>query len=120
MKLWNDLSLVQKVVVGVAILLVAIVLPEIAILMQFGGVEIAFGLILVGLTPAVNGLKLQYKKAKHTLWLAARSLQQSAFAKPPVFAVQATFCVAALCFTGSLMFALSFFMPAMLFNGVLV
>ena len=120
MKLWSDLSLVQKVGVGVAILLSAIALPEIAILIQFGGMEIAFGLILVGLTPAINGLKLQYKKARSALWLAALSLQQSAFAKPPVFAVQATFCVAALCFTGSLMFALSFFMPAMLFNGALV
>ena len=47
MKLWNDLSLVQKMGVGVAILLAAVVLPEIAILIQFGGVEIAFGLILV-------------------------------------------------------------------------
>ena len=120
MKLWSDLSLVQKMGVGVAILLAAVVLPEIAILIQFGGMEIAFGLILVGLTPAINGLKLQYRKARNALWLAAFSLQQSASAKPPVFAVQATFCVAALCFTGSLMFALSFFMPAMLFNGALV
>ena len=112
MKLWNDLSLVQKMGVGVAILLAAVVMPEIAMLIQFGGMEIAFGLILVSLTPAINGLKLQYRKARNALWLAAFSLQQSASAKPPVFA--------ALCFTGSLMFALSFFMPAMLFNGALV
>jgi len=119
MKLWNDLSLLQRVVVGVAILLAAIVLPEIAFLVQFGGMEIAFGLILVGLTPAINGLKFQYKRVRHALWLAVLSLQQSASAKPPVFVVQATFCVAALWFTGSLMFGLSFFMPAMLFNGAL-
>ena len=120
MKLWNDLSLVQKMGVGVAILLAAVVMPEIAMLIQFGGMEIAFGLILVGITPAINGLKLQYRKARSALWLAMVSLQQSASAKPSVFAVQAAFCVAALCFTGSLMFALSFFMPAMLFNGALV
>lgn len=120
MKLWNDLSLLQRVVVGVAILLTAIVLPEIAFLVQFGGMDIAFGLILVGLTPAINGLKLLYKKVRNAPWFAVLLLQQSASAKPPVFAVQAAFCVVALGFTGSLMFGLSFFVPAMLFNAALM
>ncbi|WP_296047743.1 hypothetical protein [uncultured Alteromonas sp.] len=120
MKLWDDLSLMQRVAAGLLILLAAVVLPEIAFLLQFGGIEVAFGLILVGLTPAITWLRHLHAKVKKALMLGVVSLQQSASAKPSVFAVQAAFCAAALCFTGSGLFAVSFFMPAMVFNGALI
>ena len=52
--------------------------------------------------------------------LAIVSWRYSASARPSVFALQASFCVVALAITGSTLFAASFFMPALLFNGALV
>ena len=42
MKNWEDLSLFQKLIIGVAIIAVAVIAPEIAMLLQFGGIEVAF------------------------------------------------------------------------------
>ncbi len=37
MKNWEDLSIIQKLIIGVAIIAVAVIAPEIAMLLQFGG-----------------------------------------------------------------------------------
>ena len=49
MKSWNDLSLLQKAIIGLALTIGAAFLPEIALLVNWGGMEIAFAMILVDL-----------------------------------------------------------------------
>ena len=120
MKLWNDLTPWQRAVVGIIIVVAAVVLPEIAFLVQFGGMEIAFGLILVGLTPAINQCRRWYYAVKNAALLVCISLRGSASAKPSVFVLQAGFCVAAFAFTGSVVMAMGFFMPGLLFNSALL
>lgn len=55
-------------------MMAAVLLPEIAVLMQFSTMEIAFGLVLVGITPAINQCRRWYYAAKNASLLACISL----------------------------------------------
>jgi hypothetical protein len=119
MKNWEDLTLIQKVLIGTAIIAVSVLSPEIAMLVQFGGIEVAFAFLLFALKPLMLWWLHWHCKLKNILALAVISLRHSASAKPNIFALQASFCCVAFVITGSSVLALSFFMPSMLFNGIL-
>lgn len=120
MKNWEDLSLLQKLAVGLCIIAIGIIAPEIAMLLQFGGIEVAFAFLLFFFRPALIWLQHHYRIMQDALSLALVTLRQSASARPAVFGCQAVFCVAALMLTGSVIFASGFFMPGLLFNNLLV
>lgn len=117
---WNELTWQQKTVVWVLIAIAGCFAPEIALLVHFGGMEAAFAFLFVFFTPALLWLKHHYQKLRDSLALAVVSWQTSASAKPRTFLVQASFCCIAFAMTGSGVFALSFFMPGMLFNSMLI
>ncbi|WP_414829651.1 hypothetical protein [Alteromonas sp. H39] len=117
---WSDLSWQQKTVVWIVIAIAGCFAPEIAMLVHFGGIEAAFAFLFVFFTPAAVWLKHHYQKARDSITLAVVSLQTSASAKPKTFAVQASFCCLAFALTGSAAFAMSFFMPGILFNSMLI
>jgi hypothetical protein len=120
MKSWDKLTNIQRAFVGIAFVVAAALLPEIAFLVQFGGIELAFTLVLATFSPFLTWLSAKYCAFKDMVTIAYIAYRQSASAKPAVFAVQASFCFAAILFTGSTVFALSFFMPSLLLNGVLI
>lgn len=119
MKNWQDLTFIQKAVIATSIVVIAAFAPEIALLLQFGGIEVAFVFMLVAFQPILARLQCFYVQCKRVLSIAIIALRHSDSAKPCVFALQACFCCLALALTGSGMFAFSFFMPSMLLNGVL-
>lgn len=119
-KNWEDLTFSQKCVVGIVLLALALLAPEFAMLIQFGGIEVAFAFLLLYLKPTLMWLQAKYSKLENQLFTAYLSLTQSASTQPSVFITQATFCCAALALTGSMAFSFSFFMPALLLNSVLV
>lgn len=120
MKNWEDLSIIQKLIIGVAIIAVAVIAPEIAMLLQFGGIEVAFAFLVFSLKPVLHFVQNSYSKLENIAALVVISWRHSASARPAVFALQASFCFLALAFTGSSFFAVSFFMPGLLLNGALV
>ena len=122
MKNWEGLTFVQKALVGICIVAVAAFAPEIALLLQFGGIEVAFAFLLVAFQPFSAWLQRTYVQLRNIMSIAAISIRQSNSTKPSVFALQASFCclALALALTGSGVFAFSFFMPGMLLNGVMV
>jgi hypothetical protein len=120
MKNWEDLTFVQKALIGICIVAVAAFAPEIALLLQFGGIEVAFAFLLVAFQPFSAWLQRTYVQLRNIMSIAAISIRHSNSAKPSVFALQASFCCLALALTGSGVFAFSFFMPGMLLNGVMV
>ncbi|MEG3768884.1 hypothetical protein [Alteromonas sp. 14N.309.X.WAT.G.H12] len=120
MKNWEDLTLLQKAIFGVAIVGVALLAPEIAMLVQFGGIEIAFAFLAMYLMPMIRHINNAYSKLNESIKIAVISIQNSASAKPKVFAVQAMFCCTAFLFTGSVAFATIFFMPGLVLNGVVI
>jgi len=119
MKNWEDLTFIQKAVIGICIAAIAAFAPEIALLLQFGGIEVAFAFLLVAFQPLSAWLQRFYVQYKNIINLALISIRHSNSAKPSVFALQASFCCLALALTGSGIFAFSFFMPGMLLNGVM-
>ena len=120
MKNWEDLTLLQKALCGLAIVCVAAFAPEIAILAQFGGIEVAFAFLAMYLMPLVRHVQNIYNKLNQKIQLAIVAIQTSASAKPKVFFVQATFCCVAFGLSGSVAFAGFFFMPSLVMNGTLV
>ncbi len=46
MKNWEDLTLIQKAVIGIAIIAFGALAPEVAMLLNFGGIEVAFAFLL--------------------------------------------------------------------------
>ncbi|OFC69398.1 hypothetical protein [Alteromonas confluentis] len=120
MRNWEDLSLLQKLAVGLGILAIGMLAPEIAMLVQFGGIEVAFAFLLFFFKPALVWLQHHYRVTQNALALAVVTLRHSASARPAVFGCQAIFCVTAFMLTGSVVFATSFFMPGLLFNNLLV
>ncbi|WP_218352262.1 hypothetical protein [Alteromonas lipotrueiana] len=120
MKKWEDLTFIQKAVISISIVVAAAFAPEIALLVQFGGIEVAFAFLLVAFQPILAWLQRFYVQFKNIISLAIISIRYSNSAKPGVFALQASFCCLALALTGSGIFAFSFFVPGMLLNGVMM
>ena len=119
MKSWNELTNLQRAVIGISLVIGAAILPEIAFLVNLGGMEVAFALIFASFTPFIAWASSKLASIKRAAVLAYVAYQQSASAKPPVFALQASFCAIAFVLTGSGVLAITFFMPSMVLNGVL-
>ncbi|WP_032095402.1 MULTISPECIES: hypothetical protein [unclassified Alteromonas] len=119
MKSWNELTNLQRAIIGISMVVAAALLPEIAFLVQLGGVEVAFALVFASLAPLISWVAIKYKAIKECLQTSVIAFKLSASAKPSVFFVQASFCAIALLFTSSGLWAFYFFMPGMLLNGVL-
>ena len=119
MKSWNELTNLQRAVIGISMVVTAAFLPEIAFLFQLGGAEVAFALVFASLAPLITWVSAKYQAIKECLNTSIIAYRHSASAKPSVFLVQASFCAAALLFTSSGLLAFYFFMPSMLLNGVL-
>jgi hypothetical protein len=120
MKSWNELTILQRAFIGTAMVVAAAFLPEIAFLVQLGGMEVAFALVFASLAPFLSWVASKYQVIKEGFSTSIIAIKQSASAKPSVFLVQAAFCAAALLFTSSGFLAFYFFMPGMVLNGVLV
>ncbi|MBC3764767.1 hypothetical protein [Neptunicella marina] len=116
---WQDLNRYQKAAFWLFIGIAGWFAPEIALAFQFGGVEVVFAIMTVYLVPVLKHLQHWFQSVKTTTEIACIAMINSASTQPRVFAVQASFCCAALLLTGSTTFAVSFFMPGMLFNGLL-
>ena len=91
MKSWNELTNIQRAFVGIAFIFAAALLPEIAFLVNLGGIELAFALILATFTPFLTWLGAKYRGFTDVVTIIYIAYRQSASAKPRVFAVQAFF-----------------------------
>ena len=61
MKSWNELTNLQRAVIGIAMVVAAAVLPEIAFLVQLGGMEVAFALVFASLAPIISWFSTKYQ-----------------------------------------------------------
>ena len=60
MKSWNELTNLQRAVIGIVMVVAAAFLPEIAFLVQLGGMEVAFALVFASLAPIFSWLSTKY------------------------------------------------------------
>lgn len=120
MRNWKELSLIQKLIIGLFIIVLAALAPELALLMDLGGIELAFTFMLMYLKPLFLWLKVKYEAIRELGNIAYIAFINSASFKPKVYLTQASFCCIAMVFTGSLVFSMSFLLPGFLFTGMLV
>lgn len=119
MKSWNDLALLQKAIIGLALTIGAAFLPEIALLVNWGGMEIAFAMILASLSPLIHWLTTRLTHLREAIQLAVTAYTKSASARPGVYFLQSVFFGTAFLMTGSA-FAIAFMLPGVMFNSLLV
>lgn len=118
MKSWNELNYFQRAILGMLVLIAAALLPEIAFLVNFWGMEVAFALVFASVTPFLTWFYNKFQSIKHTVNLAYIAYGESPAGKPSFFMLQAGFCVLAFAVTGSGVMAFSFFVPGMFLNGI--
>ena len=67
MKSWNELTNLQRAVIGIAMVVAAAVLSEIAFLVQLGGMEVAFALVFASLAPIISWFSTKYQAIKEQM-----------------------------------------------------
>ncbi|MCJ8268968.1 MAG: hypothetical protein MJK04_06135, partial [Psychrosphaera sp.] len=60
MKIWYELSKPQKIVLGIAFLMLVPLMPELAIVVDFGGLEMIVAFALLNAQPFLMWLQRQY------------------------------------------------------------
>jgi hypothetical protein len=120
MRNWNDLSLIQKLLIGLFIVFAAFAGPEMMFLIDIGGLELAFGALAVYFKPTIDWLQLKINWLYSQIQIIKIGFLNSAIFQPRVFTTHAVFCSVAMILTGSLVLSVGFFLPALLANGMLV
>ena len=117
---WKKLNLFQKTIFSLVILIAIIVMPELAFLVDIGGMELLFGFMVLYFQSFAMWFSAKWRVLKESISLAITSFLSSPLCSLRVYALQAAFCVGAFLFTGSLALSTLFFMPGMFISGPLV
>jgi Na+/pantothenate symporter len=120
MRNWENLSLIQKVVIGLLITIAAAFAPELMMLVDFGGIELAFSFLLVYCKPLIVWLQPKVNWVSSQINIAKAAFLNSALCQPKVFTTHAVFCSVAMVLTGSFVLSIALFLPALMANGILV
>ena len=106
--------------IGSAILAAAMVAPELMIIIDIGGIDLAFGALFLYYKPVITWVKCQKQKVNEELKIAKDIIIKSALTRPKVFTLNAENCTAIILTTGSLLFSFSFLLPALFVSGASV
>ncbi len=117
MKNWQELNLWQKLVFGALVLLAAMLSPELMLFIDVGGIELAFGFLVLYYKALIAWFELQLNRFKNFIKTWHTVLIHSALGRPRVLSFHAVYCALVFFVTGSLVFSLSFLAPASLLNG---
>ncbi len=117
MKDWKELSLTKKALIGIAILLVAAIAPELMILVDVGGIELAFSFLLFQYKPLLEWFKHKSENLIVDLKIAKAIILSRALARPKIFTLNVAYCTVMMLMTGSLFLFYGFFLPALFVNG---
>jgi len=118
MNSWKDLSLTKKIIFGALIIVATIFAPELMILVDVGGIDLAFGFLLFYYKPTIEWFKSKIYALKNNLQIARDIILNSALVRPKIFVVNAVYCGIFLLVTGSVLFSYGLFLPALFINGV--
>ncbi|MCO7224114.1 hypothetical protein [Pleionea sp. CnH1-48] len=117
---WKELSLIKKILIGTMIIVAAFFAPELMILIDVGGIDLAFGFLLYYYKPVIEWFKAKIDAIKAELQIARDIIVNSALSRPKVFTLNTAYCSICLLVTGSLLFSFSFFLPALMVSGAYV
>ena len=117
---WKELSLTKKVILGSAIILAASFAPELMILVDVGGIELALTFLLFYFKPAIEWCKCKKQEIDEDLQIAKVIILNSALASPRILTLNTIYCSFFMLITGSLLFSFSFFIPVLFVSGVYI
>jgi hypothetical protein len=120
MRHWNELSVIQKIFIGLFIAAAAFAGPEMVFLLDMGGIELAFGALFIYFKPLIVWVQSKIKWLSSQLNMTKIAFLNSALFQPKVFTTHAVFCSVAMLLTGSFILSVGFFLPALLVNSLLV
>ena len=116
---WNELSLIQKVLVGIFIIAAAFAGPEMMFLLDIGGIELAFGALFMYFKPLIVWVEPKVNWVSSQINTMKVGFLNCALFQPKLFTTHAVFCSVAMVLTGSFILSVGFFLPALLANGML-
>ena len=116
-KKWTDLNWLAKVALGLFIVVAASFAPELMILMDVGGVEVAASFLILYFKPIGMWLLAKKQQLFDELSFVVAYLQTRALAKPNVLLVNTVYCCLFVAVTGFAWSGFGFFIPAMVISG---
>ena len=117
---WKELSLIKKILIGSAILAAAMIAPELMLIIDIGGIDLAFGALFLYYKPVFTWIKDKKQMVNEELKIAKNIIITSALSRPRIFTLNTAFCSAVILTTGSLLFSFSFLLPALFISGASV
>ena len=115
---WKDLGLLNQVIIGVLFFGAAIIMPELMFVIDLGGLELAFGFLVLYFNSIIAWFNHKLNKVKTVLNIVVGIVLNSSVAKPKTLTVHAVYCALVLFGSGSLLFSMSFFFQGILINAV--
>lgn len=120
MNAWKELHWIQKSIIGVLVLMMVAVMPELLPLLDLGGIELIFGFVVLNIKTAKYWVYDKYLQARELGRLILMAFVGSALAKPKTFVFHGGVCCAALLITGSIVLSSGFLLPVMIANSYLI
>ena len=113
MNSWKELGLTKKIIVGAVIIVAASFAPELMILVDVGGIDLALGFLIFYFKPTIEWFKRTKQEVLDELQITRDVILNSALARPRVFTLNTMYCSLFLFMTGSLIFSFGFLLPAL-------
>ncbi|WP_448564109.1 hypothetical protein [Thalassotalea ganghwensis] len=118
--MWSKLGVIQKCFFIAAMAVIIPFAPELMLIVDFGGIELAFGFLLLYYQPILLRICAIKTKIGKFITHCIAGVKASALTRPRIYLVHSAFTCGAFIITGSLAFSLVFLMPTLLVNGVIV
>ena len=118
--MWEDLSKTKKFLFIAVMCCVAPFAPEFIFMADIGGIELVFSFLVLYYKPVLLRVQATIDRIKFEINICTSAFKSSSVFQPKVYFTQALFYTCAFVVSGSMLYASAFFLPAFLFNNVLV
>ena len=118
--MWKSLGVIPKVMFILVITAIIPFAPELMLIVDFGGMELVFGFLMIYYQPIILRIKRVIASIEQTFVLLSIAVKNSLIVQPKVYLTHSIMSVCVLFFTGSLMYSVALFMPVLMMNGMAV
>jgi hypothetical protein len=115
---WNNYSWIKKIILGLVITLLAFTSPELMLLIDVGGIEMALSFLLFYYKPLINWFQNRIDIFEQYGLILKHITLNSSLMKPKVFLTHSIYSLVAMWFTGAIIFSMGFMLAALFVSGV--
>ena len=114
---FDELGWFKQTLIAIAILVTAAFAPELMLLVDLGGIDLALGFLLLYYKSLIAWFIHKKQQLIETLQIAKAVVINSALGKPKVFTVNMLCCTAFLLITGSTLLSYGLLAPALFISS---